>query len=63
MSEYQFIHFLACDRPLDDGAFEFMERQSTRADISRWELTWAVGMGYLPSSSVVSVGTSPRRDD
>lgn len=39
MSEYQFIHFLAIDRPLDDKQLAFMERQSTRADITRWEFT------------------------
>ena len=39
MSEYQYIHFLAVDRPLDDKQLAFMERQSTRAEITRWEFT------------------------
>ena len=39
MSEYQWIHFIACDRPLDDEALEFMHQQSTRASITRWEFT------------------------
>jgi len=39
MSEYQYIHFVACDRPLDDKQLAYMEEQSTRADISRWEFT------------------------
>jgi len=39
MSEYQFFHFLAIDRPLDDAALEFMRRQSTRAEITRWQFT------------------------
>jgi len=39
MSEYQFVHFLAIDRPLDDKQLAFMERQSTRAEITRWEFT------------------------
>jgi hypothetical protein len=39
MSEYQWVHFQAVDRPLDDHAFEFKQRQSTRAQISRWEFT------------------------
>jgi hypothetical protein len=39
MSEYQFVHFLAIDRPLDEKQLEFMRRQSSRADISKWELT------------------------
>jgi len=39
MSEYQFIHFLAMDRPLDDRQLEFMERQSSRAEVTRWEFT------------------------
>lgn len=37
MSEYQYVHFLAVDRPLDDDQLEFMEQQSTRAEISRWQ--------------------------
>lgn len=39
MSEYQYIHFMACDRPLDDAALKYMRMQSTRADISQWEFT------------------------
>lgn len=39
MSEYQFIHFLAVDRPLDDSQLEFMRRQSTRAQVTRREFT------------------------
>ncbi|MGO9112343.1 MAG: hypothetical protein ACLP9L_24195 [Thermoguttaceae bacterium] len=39
MSEYQFVHFLAIDRPLDDDQLEFMQRQSTRAEITPWEFT------------------------
>lgn len=39
MSEYQFVHFLAIDRPLDDRQLAFMEKQSTRAEITRWEFT------------------------
>lgn len=39
MSEYQFVHFLAIDRPLDDEQLEFMRRQSSRAEITSWEFT------------------------
>jgi hypothetical protein len=39
MSEYQFVHFLAIDKPLTDEQLEFMNRQSSRADISQWEFT------------------------
>lgn len=39
MSEYQFVHFLAIDRPLVDKQLEFMRRQSTRAEITRWAFT------------------------
>ena len=39
MSEYQYIHFLAIDRPLDDRQLEYMKQQSTRAEITRWEFT------------------------
>lgn len=37
MSEYQYVHFLALDRPLDDDQLAYMRTQSTRAEISRWE--------------------------
>lgn len=39
MSEYQFVHFLAIDRPLDDRQLAYMRKQSTRAEITRWEFT------------------------
>jgi len=39
MSEYQFVYFQAVDRALDDSQFEFMRRQSTRAQVSRREFT------------------------
>lgn len=37
MSEYQYIHFLAVDRPLGEKQLAYLERQSTRANVSRWE--------------------------
>lgn len=39
MSEYQFVHFLAVDRPLDEKQLAYMQRQSTRAEITPWEFT------------------------
>lgn len=39
MSEYQYVHFMAIDRPLDDKQLEFMQRQSSRAEITRWSFT------------------------
>ena len=39
MSEYQFIHFMAIDRPLDDKQLDFMGRQSSRAEITQWSFT------------------------
>ena len=39
MSEYQFVHFIAIDRPLDDEQLAFMKRQSTRATVTRREFT------------------------
>lgn len=39
MSENQFLAFRAADRPLDDQQFEFAEQQSSRADLSRWEMS------------------------
>lgn len=39
MSEYQFVHFIAVDKPLSDEQLAYMEKQSTRAEISRWEFS------------------------
>ncbi len=39
MSEYQYVEFRAIDRPLDDEQLEFMQQQSSRAKVSRWEFT------------------------
>ena len=39
MSEYQFVHFLAIDRPLDERQLGFMREQSSRAEITPWEFT------------------------
>ena len=39
MSEYQYIAFRAIDRPLTDRELAFAEKQSTRAEISRWSFT------------------------
>lgn len=39
MSEYQYVAFRAVDRPLTDAEIEFAEKQSTRADITRWSFT------------------------
>lgn len=39
MSEFQYVVFQAVDRPLNDAELAFAERQSTRADVSRWSLS------------------------
>jgi hypothetical protein len=39
MSEYQFVHFVALDRPLTDDQLCYMSKQSTRAEITKWEFT------------------------
>ena len=39
MSEYQFVVFQAVDGPLDYKQLEFAQRQSTRAEVSRWSLS------------------------
>ncbi len=36
MSEFQYVGFRAIDKPLSDKQLEYMERQSSRAEISRW---------------------------
>ncbi|MBN2295287.1 MAG: hypothetical protein JXM70_22845 [Pirellulales bacterium] len=36
MSEYQYVAFRAVDRPLTDAELKYAEKQSTRAEISRW---------------------------
>lgn len=37
MSENQIIKFRAIDRPLTDKQLKFMDRQSSRADFSKWD--------------------------
>ncbi len=37
MSEYQIVKFRAVDRPLTDKQMEFMDRQSSRAEFTKWE--------------------------
>ena len=39
MSEYQIVKFRAIDRPLTEEQLEFMERQSSRAEYTKWEFT------------------------
>ncbi|MCA9050762.1 MAG: hypothetical protein KDA89_18615 [Planctomycetaceae bacterium] len=39
MSEFQYVVFQAVDRPLNDRELAFAERQSSRADVSRWSLS------------------------
>lgn len=36
MSEYQYIHFAAVDKPLNDKQLAYMQDQSTRAEVTRW---------------------------
>ena len=39
MSEFQHVVFQAVDRPLSDRELAFAQRQSTRADVTRWSLS------------------------
>lgn len=39
MSEYQYVAFRAIDRPLDDKQLAFAEKQSSRSEISQWEMS------------------------
>jgi len=39
MSEYQYVHFIACDKPLDEKQLAYMQKQSSRAEITRWDFT------------------------
>ena len=52
MSEYQFVHFIAIDRPLDDEQLEFMQRQSTRATVTRREFTNEYHFGSFHGKSL-----------
>ena len=36
MSEYQYLEFRSVDRPLTDAELKYAERQSTRAEVTRW---------------------------
>ena len=37
MSVYQYLYFAAIDKPLNDNQLEYMRRQSTRAEVTRWQ--------------------------
>ena len=37
MSEYQIVKFRAIDRPQSDKQLLFMDRQSSRAEFTKWE--------------------------
>ena len=37
MSEFQIVKFRAVDRPLTDKQMQFMDRQSSRAEFTKWE--------------------------
>ncbi|MCU0721121.1 MAG: hypothetical protein MUC83_15530 [Pirellula sp.] len=37
MSEFQVVEFRAVDRPLTNEQMEFMDRQSSRAEFSKWD--------------------------
>ena len=39
MSEHQYVHFIALDKPLDEKQLEYMETQSSRAEITKWDFT------------------------
>lgn len=39
MSEYEYVVFQAVDGPLNDKQLAFAERQSTRAEVTRWRLS------------------------
>jgi len=39
VSEYQYVVFQAVDGPLTDKQLQYAERQSTRADVSRWSFS------------------------
>ncbi|MEZ6032663.1 MAG: hypothetical protein R3C17_06210 [Planctomycetaceae bacterium] len=52
MSEYQFVHFIAIDRPLDDEQLEFMQQQSTRATVTRREFTNEYHFGSFHGKSL-----------
>ena len=39
MSEYQFVAFRAVDAALNDRQLAYAKKQSSRADLSRWEMS------------------------
>ena len=39
MSVYQYVYFAAVDKPLDNRQLQYMRRQSTRAEVTRWQFT------------------------
>jgi hypothetical protein len=39
MSEYQYVHFIALDGPLNQNQLDYMATQSSRAEITKWQFT------------------------
>lgn len=39
MSEHQYVEIRAVDRPLTDQELAYAEKQSSRANVSRWQFT------------------------
>lgn len=52
MSEYQYIHFMALDKPLNEKQLDYMERQSSRAEITPWEFTNEYHFGDFHGNAV-----------
>ncbi len=52
MSEYQYVHFIACDKPLDEKQLLFMRKQSSRATITRRDFTNEYNFGDFHGNAV-----------
>ena len=52
MSEYQYIYFAAVDKPLSDKQLDYMRRQSTRAEVTRWQFTNEYHYGNFHGNSL-----------
>ncbi len=52
MSQYQYVYFAAVDRALDDKQLAYMRRQSTRAEVTRWQFENEYHYGSFSGNTV-----------
>lgn len=61
MSEYQYVSFRAIDKPVGAENLEYMERQSSSAEITPWSFDNEYHYGDFGGNASVTISTSTTR--